>query len=75
MFTDLVPLRAMLVEQCQPLQNQRQQHGSEEVHYALQEHDYESHGEEHSQMAFILVKQEVSAYMAANPYIFPFMSF
>ncbi|XP_035515875.1 uncharacterized protein LOC118326852 [Morone saxatilis] len=60
---DLVPLRMMLVEQCPPLresslQNRAQQCGYEEMEYALQDHNYETHGERNSQMTFILVKQE-----------------
>ncbi|KAM9363594.1 uncharacterized protein ABDE67_017977 [Symphorus nematophorus] len=53
---DLVPFRTMLIEQCQPLQNQ--QCGYEELEYALQEHDYDTRGEGNSQLAFIVVKQE-----------------
>lgn len=60
---DLVPFNKILVEQCQPLrrsslQNQKQQCSYEEMEYALKEHNYETHGEENSQMAFICVKQE-----------------
>lgn len=77
MFTDLVPFRTLLVEQCQPLghsslQNHEQQCGYEEMEYSLQEHDYVAHGEGNSQMAFILVKQEVhTCILAANKLIFP----
>ncbi|XP_038570272.1 mucin-5AC isoform X1 [Micropterus salmoides] len=58
---DLVPVRMMLVEQCQQLrhsslQNQEQRCGYQE--YALQGHNNDTYGEENSQMAFILVKQE-----------------
>ncbi|XP_071359310.1 uncharacterized protein [Trachinotus anak] len=60
---DLVPFRTMLVEQCLPLrnsslQNRQQQCSYEEMEYGLQEHNFETHGEGNSQMAFILVKQE-----------------
>ncbi|XP_040002404.1 mucin-6 [Xiphias gladius] len=60
---DLVPFRTMRVEQCQPLrnsslQNQHKQCSYEEMEYGLHEHNYETHGEGNSQMAFILVKQE-----------------
>ncbi|XP_071359307.1 uncharacterized protein [Trachinotus anak] len=63
---DLVPFRTMLVEQCLPLrnsslQNRQQQCSYEEMEYGLQEHNFETHGEGNSQMAFILVKQEQEA--------------
>ncbi|XP_054460316.1 uncharacterized protein LOC129095785 [Anoplopoma fimbria] len=59
---DLVPLRTILVEQCQPLrhsslQNQEQQCSYEQTESSLQDHTY---GEGTSQMAFILIKQEDS---------------
>ncbi|GLD61033.1 mucin-5AC-like isoform X1 [Lates japonicus] len=62
---DLVPIRTMLVEQCQPLrnpslQNQQQQCRYEEMEYSLQEHNYGTRGEGNSQTTFILVKQEES---------------
>lgn len=71
MSTDLVPFRTMLVEQCQPLrysslQNQEQQCGYEEMRYALQEYNYETHGERNSQVDFILVKQEVRVYLSSK---------
>ncbi|XP_068444957.1 uncharacterized protein [Clinocottus analis] len=57
---DLVPIRTILVEQCQPLrhsslQNQEQQCSYEPMEYSLQDHTY---GEGTTQMAFILVKRE-----------------
>ncbi|XP_050926786.1 mucin-5AC isoform X2 [Lates calcarifer] len=60
---DLVPIRTMLVEQCQPLrnpslQNQQQQCRYEEMEYSLQEHNYGTRGEGNSQTTFIFVKQE-----------------
>ncbi|KAK9539636.1 hypothetical protein VZT92_002139 [Zoarces viviparus] len=59
---DLVPLRTMLVEQCQPLvhsslQNQEQQCSYEQMEHSLQDHTY---GEGTTQMTFIIVKQEDS---------------
>ncbi|KAM6942200.1 uncharacterized protein PEZ65_004104 [Lycodopsis pacificus] len=59
---DLVPLRTMLVEQCQTLvhsslQNQEQQCSHEQMEHSLQDHTY---GEGTTQMTFILVKQEDS---------------
>ncbi|XP_034399959.1 proteoglycan 4 [Cyclopterus lumpus] len=59
---DLVPIRTILVEQCQPLrhsslQNQEQQGSCEQMEHSLQDHTYV---EGTTQMAFILVKQEDS---------------
>lgn len=69
MFTDLVAFRTILVEQSQPLrlslQNQKH-HSYQNMVYALQEHDYETCGEGNSQMAFILVKQEVRVYLGSK---------
>lgn len=74
MFTDLVAFRTILVEQCQPLklsslQNQKH-HSYQDMVYALQEHDYETRGEGNSQMAFILVKQEVRVYLGGKQIYF-----
>lgn len=71
MFTDLVPIRTMLVEQCQPLrnpslQNQQQQCRYEEMEYSLQEHNYGTRGEGNSQTTFIFVKQEVRVYLSSR---------
>lgn len=79
MFTDLVPFHMMLVEQCQPLRhsslhNQKQLSSYEGMEYILQDHNYDTHGEGDSQMGLLLVKQEVCI-VAANHFIFPFMSF
>nr|XP_040042125.1 flocculation protein FLO11-like isoform X1 [Gasterosteus aculeatus aculeatus] len=57
---DLLPVRTMLVEQCQPLrpssrQNHEQQCTYEKMEYSLQDHTY---GVGTTQMAFIFVKQE-----------------
>ncbi|TNN40944.1 hypothetical protein EYF80_048887 [Liparis tanakae] len=67
---DLVPIRNILVEQCQslryspmPMQNQEQQVRSEPMAYSLQDHTY---GEGTTQMAFILVKQEDSNDVSAR---------
>lgn len=65
---DLVPIRTILVEQCQSLrhsslQNQEQQGRSEPMSYSLQDHTY---GEGTTQMAFILVKQEDSYDVSAQ---------
>ncbi|XP_074541001.1 uncharacterized protein LOC141801711 [Halichoeres trimaculatus] len=61
---DLVPYRAMLVEQCEPLKtstcpNQEQPCGYDTMEYVWQEHNYENREGRSSQMAFILVKQNV----------------
>ncbi|XP_034544322.1 uncharacterized protein LOC117816247 isoform X1 [Notolabrus celidotus] len=62
---DLGPFRAMLVEQCEPLQpsswqNQEQQCGYDTQQYVWQEHNYENREGRDSQMAFILVKRKGS---------------
>lgn len=77
-LTDIVPLHTILVEQCEPLrlsslQNQRH-HSYQDMVYALQEHDYETHGEGDSQMAFIVVKQEVRVSYCRKTY-FPLYFF
>lgn len=61
LFTDIVSFRTVLVEQCQPLgqsslKNQQMLHAGERFGYGLQEQGG------NSQMAFILVKQEVCVY-------------
>lgn len=61
----------MLVEQCQPLrdsslQNQEEQWHYEEMEYGLQEHNYVSHRETDSQMAYVRVKQEVRVNLSSR---------
>ncbi|XP_069021988.1 uncharacterized protein [Embiotoca jacksoni] len=56
---DLIPFNIMVVEQCQPVeQNQEQQFAYEEGEHSLQEHNYFTHGEANSEIAYIVVKQE-----------------
>ncbi|XP_028996213.1 mucin-2 isoform X1 [Betta splendens] len=62
---DLAPVRTMVVEQCEPLsdlslQNQKEQWLFEDINHGLQEHDYVSHRNAHSHMAYIQVKQEAA---------------
>ena len=64
MFTDLVPLRTMLVEQCQSLeysslQIEQQQCCQWEMENSLKDQDY---GNANSQMTLMLVKEEVRVY-------------
>ncbi|XP_067354314.1 uncharacterized protein [Channa argus] len=60
---NLVPVRTMLVEQCQTvrdssLQNQDQQWCYEAMEYGFQEHNYVTQNQGDSQMADVQVKQE-----------------
>ena len=63
----------MLIEQCQPLQHQ--QYGYEEMEYALQEHDYDTRGEGNSQMALLVIKQEVHVYFSSKQMYFSIYDF
>lgn len=56
---DLVPVRTVLVEHCQSLQNRVQQYTYEGIQYHLQEHNYIAHEIKEEEIECVLKQEEV----------------